>query len=124
MPIDNNSEEIVVTKQQFNKKIGEFIEPKFTIKYIKDSELVECKALCDLRNLKVPKPPKEPNMTVGNLTIQELTNIIEKIFDKKFDEKIKPIQEQMVTKKEFKKLEDKINNLEKRVIVLENFHKH
>ena len=71
---------MVVTKQQFNKKIGEFIEPKFTIRYIKNSELVECKALCDLRNLKVSKPPKEPDMAAGNLTIQKLTNIISKVF--------------------------------------------
>ena len=40
---------------------------------------MECKALCDLRNLKVPKPPKEPDMTVGSLTIQELTSIIKTV---------------------------------------------
>ncbi|MGP1451667.1 MAG: hypothetical protein ACTTJO_02785 [Metamycoplasmataceae bacterium] len=116
---------MVVTKQQFNKKIGEFIEPKFTIRYIKNSELVECKALCDLRNLKVSKPPKEPDMAAGNLTIQKLTNIISKVFDEKnqpiqdeislikqkkvaredviqiVEEKLKPIVDNMVTKQEF-----------------------
>ena len=75
--IDNEIEEIIVTKQKFYKKIGEFVNPQFTIKYIKDLKLVECKALCDLRNLKVPKPPKEPNMnTLGNITIKQLTDII------------------------------------------------
>ncbi len=112
MPIDNNFEEIVVTKQQFNKKIGEFIEPKFTIKYIKDSELVECKALCDLRNLKVPKPPKEPNMTVGNLTIQELTNIISKVFD----EKIKPISNKLDI------IENDIKDIKEDIKMLKSFH--
>ncbi|MGP1451528.1 MAG: hypothetical protein ACTTJO_02065 [Metamycoplasmataceae bacterium] len=93
MLIDNETEEIIVTKQKFYKKIGEFVNPQFTIKYIKDLKLVECKALCDLRNLKVPKPPKEPNMnTLGNITIKQLTDIISDIFDKKFDEKIKPIE--------------------------------
>ncbi|WP_406617852.1 hypothetical protein ACJA27_03180 [Mycoplasmopsis lipophila] len=92
---------MVVTKQQFNKKIGEFIEPKFTIRYIKNSELVECKALCDLRNLKVPKPPKKPDMTEGNLTIQKLTNIISKVFD----EKNQPIQDEISLIKQKRLLE-------------------
>ncbi|MGP1451380.1 MAG: hypothetical protein ACTTJO_01215 [Metamycoplasmataceae bacterium] len=32
-----------------------------------------------MRNLKVPKPTKEPDMTVGSLTIQELTSIIKTV---------------------------------------------
>ncbi len=74
-----NNDKILVSKKDFNKKISEFENPKFTIKYIKDFGIIKCEGTCDLNDLKVPKPPKEPDMTVGSLTIQELTTIIKTV---------------------------------------------
>lgn len=80
---------------------------------INENKIVRFIVDYNLDKLKVVEPPKEPDITVGNLTIEQLTNIISNIFDKKFDEKfdqkfdekIKPIideisliKQKMVTK--------------------------
>ena len=65
-------------------------------------------------------------MTVGNLTIEQLTNIISNIFDKKFDKKIKPIsneisliKQQMVTKEY---LDQRLKPIEEDIKMLKSFH--
>ena len=55
-------------------------------------------------------------MTVGNLTIQELNNIISDVFDKKFDERLKPIQE------DIKNIKEDIKELKTDVKMLKSFH--
>ena len=133
-----NNDEILVSKKEFNKKISEFENPKFTIKYIKDFRIIKCEGTCDLNDLKVLKPPKEPDMTVGSLTIQELTTIIKTVIVKNtlskenviqiVDEKLKPInneitfiKQQMATKKELKPIQNDIKEIKEDIKMLKSF---
>ncbi|WP_406618179.1 hypothetical protein ACJA27_01235 [Mycoplasmopsis lipophila] len=84
-------------------------------------------------------------MTVGNLTIEQLTNIISNIFnkkfdekfDQKFDEKIKPIideisliKQKMVTKHDvieiieqrLKPIENDVKEMKENIKMLKSFH--
>ena len=136
-----NNDEILVNKKEFNKKISEFQNPKFTIRYIKDLGIIKCEATCDLNDLKVPKPPKEPDMNnLGNLTIEQLTSIIKTVVVENtlskedviqiVDEKLKPIQEQMVTKQDvieivdqkLKPIQDDIKEMKEDIKMLKSFH--
>ncbi|WP_406617649.1 hypothetical protein ACJA27_02095 [Mycoplasmopsis lipophila] len=136
-----NNDEILVNKKEFNKKIGEFQNPKFTIRYIKDLGIIKCEITCDLNDLKVPKPPKETDMNnLGNLTIEQLTSIIKTVVVKNtlskedviqiVDEKLKPIQEQMVTKQDvieivdqkLKPIQDDIKEMKEDIKMLKSFH--
>ena len=134
-----NNDEILVSKKEFNKKISEFENPKFTIKYIKDFGIIKCEGTCDLNDLKVPKPPKEPDMTDVSLTIQELTTIIKTVIVENtlskenviqiVDEKLKPInneitfiKQQMVTKKELKPIQNDIKKSKKTLKCLNLSH--
>ncbi|MGP1451425.1 MAG: hypothetical protein ACTTJO_01475 [Metamycoplasmataceae bacterium] len=81
--------------------------------------IIKCEATCDLNDLKVPKPPKEPDMTVGNLNIQELTSIIKTVVVENtlsredvieiVDQRLKPIE------KCFDVIENDIKNISKKI---------
>ncbi|WP_406617648.1 hypothetical protein ACJA27_02090 [Mycoplasmopsis lipophila] len=128
-----NNDEILVNKKEFNKKIGEFQNPKFTIRYIKDLGIIKCEATCDLNDLKVPKPPKEPDMTVGSLTIQELTNIIKNVVVENTLSKgqiVQIVKENTLSKEdvieivrqEIKPIQDDIKEIKEDIKMLKSFH--
>ncbi|WP_406618099.1 hypothetical protein ACJA27_00815 [Mycoplasmopsis lipophila] len=81
--------------------------------------IIKCEATCDLNDLKVPKPSKEPDMTVGNLNIQELTSIIKTVVVENtlsredvieiVDQRLKPIE------KCFDVIENDIKNISKKI---------
>ncbi|MGP1451167.1 MAG: hypothetical protein ACTTJO_00110 [Metamycoplasmataceae bacterium] len=114
-----------ISKKEFLNEIKKFQHPRFVIELKKEENVLECKVICNLNDLKIPIPVEEPSMTVGNLTIEQLTNIISNIFDKKFNEKIKPIENHL-TSIEYRLniIENKIDNLDKRVSRLESLHKN
>ncbi|MGP1451168.1 MAG: hypothetical protein ACTTJO_00115 [Metamycoplasmataceae bacterium] len=115
-----------ISKKEFLNEIKKFQHPRFVIELKKEENVLECKVICNLNDLKIPIPVEEPSMTVGNLTIEQLTNIISNIFDKKFDEKIKPIsneisliKQQMVTKEY---LDQRLKPIEEDIKMLKSFH--
>ncbi len=54
--------------------------------------------------------------TLGNITIKQLTDIISGIFDKKFDEKIKPIENRLDA------IENDIKEIKADLKMLKSFH--
>lgn len=58
-----------LNKTSIFKEISKYDDVEYYMINIKEKELTRFIIDCRLNKIKIVEPPKEPNMTVGNLTI-------------------------------------------------------
>ncbi|MGP1451426.1 MAG: hypothetical protein ACTTJO_01480 [Metamycoplasmataceae bacterium] len=108
-----------ITKTQFLNDIKNYQHPIYVVELKQKENILEYKAICKLNDLKVPKPPKEPDMTVGNLNIQELTSIIKTVVVENTLSREDVIQ---IVRQEIKPIQDDIKEIKEDIKMLKSFH--